>query len=85
MVAVYGIVNEVAPAHIAGLALLVNVGKGFTVTFPVILLEVQPFAFLTVKVYEILEPDAPLLRFTSIGVRGKAASVTVVMPVPEIE
>ena len=49
------------------------------------MLELHPLAFFTVKVYPILDPEAPLLRFTVIGVRGKAASVTVVMPVPEIE
>jgi hypothetical protein len=42
-------------------------------------------AFLTVKVYEILEPEAPLLKLTVMGVAGKAASVTEVIPVPEIE
>jgi hypothetical protein len=64
-----------------------NVGGSvvFTVTLPVILAEVHPFAFFTVSVYEILEPDAPLLKFTVIGLTGKAPSVTVVMPVPEIE
>lgn len=48
--AVYGIVNEVAPAQIAGLASVVMVGTGFTDTFPVTLFEIQPFAFFTVNV-----------------------------------
>jgi hypothetical protein len=78
-------VKVVAPSQIAGLALLVMVGNGFTVTLPVILLEVQPLAFFTVKIYEILDPVAPLLKFTVIGVAGNVASVTVVMPAPEIE
>ena len=78
-------VNEVAPVHIAGLTLVVMVGKGFTVTLPVTLLDVQVFAFLTVNVYEIELPPAPLLKFTVMGVAGKAPLVTVVMPVPEIE
>ena len=78
-------VNDAAPAHMAELALLVSVGKAFTVTLPTILLEIQPLAFFTVKVYEILEPDAPLLRLTVMGVAVKAPSVTVVIPVPEIE
>jgi hypothetical protein len=63
----------------------VIVGNGFTVTLPVTLFDTQPFAFLTVKVYEIELPVAPLLRLTVIGVAGKAALVTVVMPVPEME
>jgi hypothetical protein len=78
-------VNEVAPVQIAGFALTVMVGTGFTVTLPVTLFEIQPFAFLTVSVYEYELPVAALLKLTVIGVAGKAALVTVVMPVPEIE
>ena len=63
----------------------VTVLLGETVTLPVTLLEVQIFAFLTVNVYEIELPLAPLLKFTVIGVAGKVALVTVVIPVPEIE
>ena len=63
----------------------VTVLLGETVTLPVTLLEVQIFAFLTVNVYEIELPLAPLLKFTVIGVVGKVALVTVVIPVPEIE
>ena len=85
VVAVYGIVNDVAPAHIAGLALLVKVGFVFTVTLPVTLLDVQTLAFLTVKVYAIEVPLAPLLKFTTIGLVVKVPFVTVVIPVPEIE
>ena len=61
------------------------VGKGFTVTLPFTLLDVQPLEFLTVSVYEIDEPLAPALRFTTIGLVVKEPFVTVVMPVPEIE
>lgn len=64
---------------------MVKVGKGFTVTLPVTLLDVQPLEFLTVSVYEIDEPLAPALRFTTIGLVVKVPFVTVVMPVPEIE
>jgi hypothetical protein len=49
------------------------------------LLDVQLPAFLTVKIYEILEPDAPLLKLTTIGLEVNAPFVTVVIPVPEIE
>jgi len=49
VVAVYGIVNDVTPSQMAGLALLVSVGKALTVTLPFMLLEVQPFAFFTVS------------------------------------
>lgn len=76
---------SVLPLQIGELLLGFAVGKLLTVTLPVISLDVHPLAFLTVIVYEILEPDAPLLRFTVIGVAGKTASVTVVIPVPEIE
>ena len=58
---------------------------GETVTLPNILLEVQPLAFLTVKVYEIVLPLAPLLKLTVMGIAGKVPSVTVVMPTPDIE
>lgn len=78
-------VKDVAPTQISGLALFVIVGKGFTVTLPVTLLDTQPFAFLTVNVYEMDVPDAPALKLTVMGVAGKAAFVTVVIPVPEIE
>jgi hypothetical protein len=78
-------VKEVAPTQISGLALFVKVGKALTVTLPVTLLDVQLPAFFTVKVYEIDVPDAPALKLTVIGVAGKAAFVTVVIPVPEIE
>jgi hypothetical protein len=61
------------------------VGKGFTGTLPNTLLEVQPAAFLTVKVNEMDAPLAPLLKFTVIGLAFKVALVTVVIPVPEIE
>ena len=58
---------------------------GETVTLPNILLEVQPLAFLTVNVYEILLPLAPLLKLTIMGLAGKVPLVTVVMPTPDIE
>ena len=61
------------------------VGTGFTTTLPVTVLETQPLAFLTVKVYEYELPVAALLKLTVIGVAGKEALVTVVIPVPEIE
>ena len=63
----------------------VNVGVGFTVTLPVILAEVQPFAFFTVKVKGIELPEAAALRLTVILPFGNVASVTAVMPVPDIE
>ena len=50
----------------------VTVLLGETVTLPVTLLEVQIFAFLTVNVYEIELPLAPLLKFTVIGVDRKS-------------
>ena len=75
------------PPQVVGLvtAPAASVGIGFTVTLPVTLFEIQPFAFLTVKVYEYEVPVAALLKLTDISVAGKAAFVTVVMPVPEIE
>lgn len=83
-------VNVVVPAttKFEGVAVgLVGAGVELTVTFPVILLEVHPLAFLTVKIYEYELPVAPpaSLILTVICVRGRVASVTVVMPVPEIE
>ena len=58
---------------------------GETATLPDILLEVQPPAFLTVNVYEIVLPLAPLLKLTVMGLADKVPSVTVVMPTPDIE
>ena len=84
MVAVYGIVNDVTPSQMAGLALLVSVGKALTVTLPFMLLEVQPFAFLR-SVHKKYLPPMHLLKFTVIGLAVKVPSVTVVIPVPEIE
>lgn len=80
-------VNEVAPVQIGRIIPTAMVGKEFTTTLPVTLLETQPFAFLTVSVYEYELPVAPptSLILTVIGVAGKAALVTVVIPVPEIE
>ena len=63
----------------------VNVGKAFTVTLPVILAELQPFAFFTVKVKGIDVPEAAALKLTVILPLGNVASVTVVMPVPDME
>lgn len=57
---------------------------GCTVTLPVIE-EVQPLTFLTTKVKGIEVPEAGALKLTVIGLFGRVASVTVVMPVPEIE
>ena len=70
----------VPPAEVKAIVLF-----GETVTLPNILLEVQPPAFLTVNVYEIVLPLAPLLKLTVMGLEGKVPSVTVVMPVPAIE
>ena len=67
------------------LAPVVIVGIGFTVTLPVTLPDTQSLAFLTVNVYEYELPVAALVKLTVIGVAGKAALVTVVIPVPEIE
>ncbi len=64
---------------------LVGAGVEFTVTLPETLFDRQPLAFLTIKIYEILEPDAPPSKLTVIGETGKEASVTVVTPDPEIE
>ena len=64
--AVKGIEKLVAPTQILGVADKVMLGKVFIDTLPVILLDVHPAAFLTVKVYEILVPVAPLLKFTVI-------------------
>ena len=85
VVAVYGIVNDVAPIQMDVLAPVVIVGIGFTVTLPVTLPDTQSLAFLTVNVYEYELPVAALVKLTVIGVAGKAALVTVVIPVPEIE
>jgi hypothetical protein len=65
--------------------LAVATGVAFTVTLPVISAEAQPLAFLTVKVKGILEPEAAALKLTVIEPLGNVPSVTVVMPVPEIE
>ena len=70
----------VPPAEVKAIVLF-----GETVTLPNILLEVQPPAFLTVNVYEIVLPLAGLLKLTVMGVAGKVPSVTVVMPTPDIE
>ena len=50
-----------------------------------LLVEVQPPVFFTVKVNSIEVPEAPALKLTVIEPLGKTASVTVVMPVPEME
>jgi hypothetical protein len=79
-------VTEPAVVLLAGVAIgLVGAGVEFTVTLPETLFDKQPFAFLTIKIYEILEPDAPPSRLTVMGEAGKEASVTVVIPGPEIE
>ena len=85
VVAVYGIANELAPEQITGLVLVVIVGKGFMSTLPFTLLEVHPPPFLTVKIYDMFEPDAGLLKLTVIGLEVNAPFVTPVIPVPEIE
>ena len=78
-------VKDVAPAKIGGIVPNVIVGFPVTVTLPVILDEVQPPAFLTVKVKGILEPEAAALKLTVMGLVGKVPSVTAVIPVPEME
>ena len=64
---------------------MVNVGVGFTVTLPVILAELQPLAFFTVKVKGIELPEAAALKLTVILPLGNVASVTDVMPAPDME
>lgn len=79
-------VTEPAVVLLDGVAVgAVGAGVEFTVTLPETLFDRQPFAFLTIKIYEILEPDAPPSKLTVIGETGKEASVTVVIPDPEIE
>ena len=74
----------IAPTQIAGIVPKVNVGKAFTVTLPVISAELQPFAFFTVKVNGIELPEAAALKLTVILPFGNVASVTAVMPVPDM-
>jgi hypothetical protein len=68
-----------------GVPVVLRVGPELTVTLPVILAEVQPAAFLTVKSKAIEVPEANELKLTEIGLAGNAPFVTAVMPVPEIE
>ena len=76
---------KVFPTQTGVLLFGLAVGKAFTTTLPAISLDGHPVAFFTVKIYEILAPEAPALRFTVIEDAGKVASVTLVMPVPVIE
>ena len=74
------------PAHIAvGSMDTEGVVLEFTVTLPVIFAEVQPLALRTVKVKGIVVPEAAALKLTVIAPVGSVASVTAVMPVPDME
>lgn len=75
------------PPHVVGLVAVpsVRVDGILTVTLPEILADVQLAAFLTVKLKLIELPEAGELKLTVMGLTGKFPSVTLMMPVPEIE
>ena len=60
-------------------------GGVLTATLFVIVLSGQPVELLTFKVKGIEPAEAALLKLTIIGLVVAVASVTLVMPVPEIE
>ena len=77
--------GRVAPSQTVPPPLMAAVGRGLTVTLPVIGSETQfVVVFLIVKVKPIELPEAPPLRATLIGL-VKSPSVTEVIPVPEME